>query len=76
MVPQPSITTLMFLFLWEDSILRKGAKCLKIMARPERFELPTTWFEATYSFAEFTAELCAFLENSFQLKTEIEGDKP
>ena len=35
--------------MWEDSILRKGAKCLKIMARPERFELPTTWFEARYS---------------------------
>ena len=54
--------------MWEDSILRKGAKCLKIMARPERFELPTTWFEATYSFAEFSAERCAFLEICFQLE--------
>ena len=29
------------------------------MARLERFELPTTWFEVTYSLAEFTAEPCA-----------------
>ena len=26
------------------------------MARPERFELPTTWFEARYSSPGFTAD--------------------
>ena len=46
------------------------------MARPDGFEPPTTWFEATYSFAEFTAELCGFLEIKFLMKTEIQGDKP
>jgi len=46
------------------------------MARPERFELQTTWFEATYSFGKFTAELCGFLEIKFLMKTEIQGDKP
>lgn len=34
----------------ETPLLRKHHKCLKNMARSERFELPTTWFEATYSF--------------------------
>jgi len=28
------------------------------MARPERFELPTTWFEASYLFPQFSAESC------------------
>ena len=45
------------------------------MARPDGFEPPTTWFEATYSFAEFIAELCVFLEICFRLKSEIYGDK-
>ena len=27
----------------------KGAKCLFLMARPERLELPTPWFEAKCS---------------------------
>ena len=34
-------------------LIAPGANCLsmnlKDMARPERFELPTTWFEARYS---------------------------
>jgi len=43
----------MFLFLWEDSSLRKWAKSLITLARPERFELPTTWFEARYPTVVF-----------------------
>jgi len=43
----------MIVGLLDVSILRKGAKCLKIMARPEGFEPPTTWFEARYSKAHF-----------------------
>ena len=39
--------------LWEDSNLRKRAKRLIVMARPERFELPTTWFEARYPTVVF-----------------------
>ena len=39
----------MFLFLLEDSVLRKCLKCLINLARPEGFEPPTTWFEARYS---------------------------
>ena len=61
-------------------LVSKGIfKCVKSLinlARPEGLEPPTTWFEATYSFAEFTAELCGFLETSVQLKSEIQGDKP
>ena len=76
MVPHPPITTLMFLFLWEDSNLRKRAKCLIRLAHPEELEPPTTWFEDTYSFAEFTAELCGFLEIKFLGNSEIRRDKP
>jgi len=31
------------------------------LARPERFELPTTWFEARCSFSQFLARLLPFL---------------
>ena len=62
-------------FCWRMQFLR-ALEVIEIMARPERFELPTTWFEATYSFAEFTAELCGFFEMTLLLKTEIQGDKP
>ena len=35
--------------MWEDSNLRKWAKSLINMARPDGLEPPTTWFEARYS---------------------------
>ncbi len=33
--------------IWHNRLVfasRKMCKCLKELARPERFELPTTWF--------------------------------
>jgi len=47
-----------------------------IHSRPEAFEPPTTWFEATYSFDEFTAEPCGFLKIKFLGNSEIQRDKP
>ncbi len=38
--------------IWHNRLVfasRKMCKCLKELARPERFELPTTWFVARYS---------------------------
>ena len=60
----------------DKPLYQKHPKCLINLARPERFELLTTRFEATYSFGKFTAEPCGFLEIEFLLKTEIQGDKP
>ena len=56
------ITTLMFNFFLEDCLLEnsnlwKRLKRLITLARPERFELPTTWFEARYSNAHFNLQI-------------------
>jgi len=50
------------------------------MARPERFELPTTWFEGRYPtvvFFPLTATIIAdYRTSNIQQNSEIQGDKP
>ena len=46
------------------------------MARQDGFELPTTWFEASYLFTQFSAQPCGFLEIKFLGNSEIQGDNP
>ena len=52
MALQPSITTLKFRNLLEDSNLRKCVVSALInLAHPEGFEPPTTWLEASVFFS-------------------------
>ena len=63
------------LFLWGSSSWREWVKSLKNMARPERFELPTTWFEVRHPTvvafplsATFIADYCTtFLRYYFSI---------
>jgi len=51
----------MIVVLLDVSILRKRAKLLLNMARPDGLEPPTTWFEARYPYAidQFLFDTCS-----------------